>query len=218
MATRKKVKSKSDSTGSVKHRRKLVSELMVQPTMNAAVSIGHLNRQIDFRQAGSNESVMGLDSFTLLDELTKTGQQIGSGDLGPLEEMLLAQAKTLDALFHRYLHRMDSADYLPKAEAYARIAMKAQHQSRQTIVTLGELKHPKRATFIKQQNNAVNQQINQGGAQNDSSAEKPENFEQSQNKLLEQDDGERLEPGTAQAASETDSTMATVGKLNRTQD
>jgi len=132
--------------------------------------------------------------------------------------MLLAQAATLDAVFHRYLHRMDSAEYLPKLEAFARIAMKAQHQSRQTIATLGELKHPKRATFIKQQNNAVNQQINQGTVKDGRSDKKPENSEQSENKVLEQDHGKRLEPGATQTTGRINPAMATLDKVNRAKD
>ena len=162
MAKRQKAPSKPDSSNTQTERRKRFSKLMLQPTTNAAVSIAHLHRQMNFGETDDHQPVKGLDTCTLMDEMIDTRKEISSGNLRPLEDLLISQAKTLDAVFHRYLHQMDSADYLSKAETYARIALKAQHQSRQTIATLGELKHPKRATFIRQQNNAVNQQINQG--------------------------------------------------------
>jgi hypothetical protein len=40
------------------------------------------------------------------------------------------------------------------------IALKAQNKSRQTLVTLIEFKNPTKTTFIRQQNNAISQQVN----------------------------------------------------------
>ncbi|MCB1808492.1 MAG: hypothetical protein KDJ99_26070 [Candidatus Competibacteraceae bacterium] len=186
--------------------------------MNAAVSIAQLHHETDFGKTDSGEPVSGLHLLTLTGELANDRQDIAKGDLSALEDVLFAQVKTLDAVFHRYLKRMDSTEFLNQAEAYARIALKAQHQTRQTVATLAELKHPRRATFIKQQNNAVNQQINQSNDQGDNPAKKSENFSRHENKVLEQINGERLEFGTTQATSRADPALATVGKIDRAED
>jgi len=129
-----------------------------------------------------------------------------------LERMLLGQAQTLQAIFTRYTVRMRQTDHLPQLQGFAQIALKAQHQCRQTLVTLGELRHPRRATFIKQQNNAVNQQVN------NELAETEKNPAAAANKLLEVIPGERVELGTTATAVGGDSTLETVGAVHRPAD
>jgi hypothetical protein len=132
-----------------------------------------------------------------------------------LERMLLGQAQTLQAIFTQFTLQMRQADRLPQFQAFAQIALKAQHQCRQTLATLGELRHPRRATFIKQQNNAVNQQVNNGGPP----AKETEKFQTATaNKLLEAIPGERLELGTAATAGGSDPALETVGAVNWPED
>jgi hypothetical protein len=112
--------------------------------------------------AATINSIYGgsLDLRTISKELITIANRTCNGNLGEAELILIGQAKTLDALFHRSLTEMIDASFVPNMQALADIALRAQNQSRRTLATLAELKSPKRATFIKQQNNAINQQVN----------------------------------------------------------
>ena len=73
------------------------------------------------------------------------------------EDMLLSQAQTLDHLFHDYavLARSNLRGNTRKAEKFMELALKCQNHSRQTIIALMALKNPKRATFVKNQQNVL---------------------------------------------------------------
>ena len=57
-------------------------------------------------------------------------------------------------------------EHLNATETYMRLALKAQTQCRSTLETLAEVKYPKAATFVRQQNVAYQQQINNGDPAN----------------------------------------------------
>lgn len=99
-------------------------------------------------------------------EISQQLAQIRSGDMAYLEELLLSQAIALNSF---------GADLLMKAggfiqegmavkfpeltQSLAQLGLKAQDQSRKTILALHELRNPKRPTaFIK---NYIGQQLNQ---------------------------------------------------------
>lgn len=99
-------------------------------------------------------------------EISECLAEIRSGDMAYLEEMLLSQAIALNAF---------SADCLIKAGGFiqdgmvakfpeltqtlAQLGLKAQDQSRKTVLALNELRNPKKPSqFIK---TYVNQQLNQ---------------------------------------------------------
>ncbi len=73
------------------------------------------------------------------------------------EDMLLSQAQTMDHLFHDYavLARSNLRGNTRKAEKFMELALKCQNHSRQTIIALMALKNPKRATFVKNQQNVL---------------------------------------------------------------
>lgn len=73
------------------------------------------------------------------------------------EDMLLSQAQTMDHIFHDYavLARANLRTNARKAERFMELALKCQNNSRQTIMTLMALKNPKRATFVKNQQNVL---------------------------------------------------------------
>jgi hypothetical protein len=80
------------------------------------------------------------------------------------EQMLLAQAEALQAVFYEMMRRaaLNMGQYIEPTEIYMRLGLKAQSQCRATIETLGELKNP-RPIYLnpKQVNNvAGNQQVN----------------------------------------------------------
>ena len=76
------------------------------------------------------------------------------------EELLMLQAELLNLVFVDNVMRMKAADMIPPARLFGDIALKAQNQCRRTVMALADLRNPKRTTFIRQQNNAVNQQVN----------------------------------------------------------
>lgn len=101
-----------------------------------------------------------LDIPTVAKELTDSAIGVIDGNTREIEMMLMTQAQTLNALFHRILAQIANIQMVNQFNAFADISLRAQNQSRKTLAVLAELKNPRRATFIKQQNNAVNQQVN----------------------------------------------------------
>ncbi len=147
----------------------------------------------------------------------KTGK-VKAGDLSEVEETLSAQAAALDAIFNELARRaaLNLGEYLPATETYLRLALKAQAQCRATLETLAEVKFPKAATFVRQQNVAYQQQVNNGDAGSKATsththARTGEN-DCEQNKLLEDgsNGGTHLDTGTATAAGGSDSTVDAV--------
>jgi hypothetical protein len=136
-----------------------------------------------------------LDINALVDELAAQARISGDGDLRRAEAMLVAQAHTLEAIFHELTRRaaLNLGEYINAAEIYMRLALKAQSQCRATIETLALIKNPPPVTFVRETENQPN-------------------------KLLEQQHGERLDGGTAQATVGVDSAMAAVGEVHRATD
>ena len=88
-------------------------------------------------------------------------EAIKGGDLTLAEELLTSQALVLNALFNQSV-QVASMVIAPGGsdptfpERYMKLALKAQEQSRKTLQTLADLKHPKRQTiFIKNQQNLL---------------------------------------------------------------
>ena len=115
--------------------------------------------------------------------------------------MLAIQAHTLDTIFNELARRSSSnmtEGYGEAAERYMRLALKAQSQCRTTIETLSEMKNPTPVAFVEQADScswaAAGEQHCAGGTL----ARGIFDFEQ--NKLLEQQNGERLDIGTAGTA------------------
>jgi hypothetical protein len=86
---------------------------------------------------------------------------LGADNTSRLEELLFLQAEVLHHVFVRSI-AIAGCDNESVVKTYGGLALKAQNQSRRTIIALSEMQNPKRATFIKQQNNANNQQVNNG--------------------------------------------------------
>lgn len=130
---------------------------------------------------------------------------IQKGDLSHLEAILYAQIETLNAVFQVSLNQANASQYLESVRYRNDCALKAQNQCRRTVLALAELKNPKRATFIKQQNNAINQQINS------------ENYSQSENEIYEAANVEKVDGEEPQAAGGVDPDLETLGINNGTQ-
>jgi hypothetical protein len=155
------------------------------------------------------------DLTALVGKLADQVQAVQRGELGRAEEMLIAQAHTLDMLFHKLVHRSmanSKGGYLDASEIYMRLALRTQSQCRATLETLSVVKNPPSVAFVRQANiaNGAPLQVNNGTAP----AEPPRAREIPQPQLLEQHPHERLDTGTTQATSGRDPTMAPVGKVN----
>ena len=172
-----------------------VARVKLQPPTQAGISIHLLNDQ----------SALGTDLNSLIEELSAQVEAVANDDLARSEAMLVAQASTLDAMFHAMLRRaaLNLGHYPEVVERYMKLALKAQNQCRTTLEAVSSIKNP--PTYVGQANIAQNQQVNNHPA-------KPEN------ELLEHEHGERLDFGATQTPIRDDSAMETVGAINRTED
>ena len=98
-----------------------------------------------------------LDCPTVMSELIKSAKRVTNGNITEIEQMLMTQAKTLDYIFYDALGKLVDVNMINQIQVFTDIAFRSQAQCRKTLAVLAELKHPRRTTFIKQQNN---QQIN----------------------------------------------------------
>jgi len=186
----------------------LMAKVALRPSVRAAVTT----------QAYSKLAFGTVDLTTLVDELGKQVDAVHRGDLKRTEAMLISQAHTLDAIFHELARRagLNMGEYLDAAETYLRLALKAQSQCQSTLEALAEIENPKPVAFVQQANTAHGpQQVNNGAAP---PAAEPARgrIGKPPNKLLESQDGERLNTGTASAADGADSHLETVGTIKRT--
>ena len=145
------------------------------------------------------------------DRLKEINADVMDGDISIAEALLVDQAIVLQSILSSYTSKMVKAEYLSHVEAYSKIALRAQNQCQRTLKTLLEYKNPKRTTFVKQQNNATNQQINTGELK-----EIPEKEINPANKLLEENHEARLDTGETKETVRVDSEVETLGELDRT--
>lgn len=169
------------------------------PEYMACNSIHDLNRIGPFKDA---------DITLLAGVLEKQTKQLQDGHFIRAESILVSQANTLDALFHHMLRRsmLNMGEYYDAANDYMKLALRAQSQCAATLSKLADIKKP---TEILRQTNIAHghQQVN--------------NFPEKEippNELLEEKDGERLEPGAAETPGKTDQTLETVEAKHRAED
>jgi hypothetical protein len=141
--------------------------------------------------------------------------QIKDGDMSSVERLLVTQAVALNTLFGECARMVGKSmgTHLPATEAYMRMALKAQQQSATTLKILGEIKNPRQVAFIKQQNNAHQQQVNNGTAP--PSRAREEGRDQT-NELLEHQNGEWMDAGTAVEAGRGNQALEAVGAVHGT--
>ncbi len=165
-------------------------------------------------QAIHEGSISNLEIRPLVQELSDQMQAIGDGTMARAEEMLVAQAHTLDALFNR-LTRL-AVGHIGDPEVvgpYLKLALKSQSQCRATVETLAEMKNPKPVNFVQQANIGQNVQVNNG-----EQVVVREKSETKQSKLLGESDGKRLDTGTTVTTIGGDQALAAMGKVDRTED
>ncbi len=159
-----------------------------------------------------------VDDVELLAGTMRQLEAIKAGDLAPVEAMLYAQAKALEALFTRLLHRGMGCENIAPFQANMAMALKAQAQCRATLQTLVEAKQPRAVAFVKQANIAQQQQVNNSSPPPHAHAgESPKPA----NELLEDathEQQQRMVPGATAAPARGNPAVETVGAINRAAD
>lgn len=177
-----------------------MARISLTPNVKAAITL----------RAASKPTLGDLVLNDLADELASCIAAARNDDLSWLKEVLAAQAVVLDGLFHDLAQRglLNAGVCLNAAEAYMRLAIKAQSQCRATVEALNAMKHLPNVNVVRQANVGQNVQLTSRVVSAKSETE--------QSELMEGQHGERLDDRAARQAGATDSAMATVGTIYRT--
>lgn len=104
-----------------------------------------------------------IDQIALLEQLQVQNGNLATGNLAHAEGMLMCQATALQTIFTSLAARASSCSSTEQIQSMLGLALRAQSGSRATLQTLGELKNPRHATFVRQSNIAHgHQQVNNG--------------------------------------------------------
>ncbi len=177
------------------------AQIALRPSVNAAAVICEYGKPVG-----------GLDVNDLTHALIAAMGDLKTGNMARCENMLLAQAHALQAIFMNFSRRALKQEYQQQLESFFRMAMKAQNQCRMTLETLATIKNPP-VVFAKQANIAHGHQQVNNGAPPPAHAE---NIATQANELLEAQHEQRLDtraPGTTGSA---DKAMAPLGEGDRT--
>lgn len=172
------------------------------------------------------KSLMGeVDLTQTLASLNASIAAVQSGDLGEADRMLVAQADTLDALFHQLVARSSAnstAGFLQASETYMRLALKAQSQARATWESLSKIKNPVGSTFVRQANiaNGPQQVNNHGDAETNTRDSTPGRVREleSQPNELSGVSGHAVDSGATGAAVGGDTPLGTMAEGHRAED
>ena len=215
MATKKKTEQSTQSpTEDPKALR-----LEQHPTETAADALAHASLRPTVQAALTlmdyNKAFGELSVNTLVTELGKQCERANDGDLGRAEALLIAQARTLDAIFHKLARKASHSEYLNQLEVHLRLALKAQSQCRATLETLATIKNPMTGAYVRQANIAAGHQQINNMADTQGPALRAREFENEQNKLS--GDGNDLQPNTRTPALAgcVDPQLEAVGGFNR---
>jgi len=159
-----------------------------------------------------------VDIQAFVEELRRHAAIVRGGDLSRGEEMLTAQAHSLNSLFYSLANRAaanSKEGYLTAAESYMKLAMRAQAQCRSTWEAIAEIKNPRQVAFVKQTNMGNNVQVNNGNGPTELPS-RTEKTQIEQNKLLEATNGERLDTRTKGAPGRVNPELESVGAINGT--
>jgi hypothetical protein len=166
--------------------------------------------------AGEARTSIGeqVDIPCLLAQLEEQGLAVNRGDMSKAEAMLMNQATALQSLFARLTEKAMGSECVSSYEAYLRLALRAQSQSRATLEALSAIKNPP-FIYAKQLNQTTGpQQIN-----NTASSRKRTRKSENQQTQLSEDTNE-LYPHTRTSGvtRPADPTMEAVGKVDRSKD
>ena len=176
----------------------------LRPTVQAAPTL------MDYNKAFGEISVNAL-----VEDLGKQCEMASSGDLARTEALLVAQAHTLDAIFHKLARKASNCEYLNQLEMHLRLALKAQSQCRATLETLAEIRNPMAGAYVRQANIAAGHQQINNGIDPAGQTSRARESEIEQNK--QSGGGSELLPdtGAPTLAGRIDPQMETLGEINR---
>lgn len=156
------------------------------------------------------------------EELAKRCGEVLSNQTGRMEQMLMAQAHSLDVVFASLARRAalnirhGEGRFISAADTYMKLALRAQNQCRMTLETLATIKNPP-VVFAKQANIAHgHQQVNNGDAVPVARAETQKS--QPEQSRLTHGQRQSLDFGAPAHAIGSDTALATVGEINGTED
>lgn len=188
------------------------ARMVTRPTVQAAVTMKEFNAHFGELELG--------DLIHLLSEQTYATK---TGSLERPEAMLTAQAHALDTIFNSLSRR--AAQHLGKdnanVDSYLRLALRAQAQCRTTLEALASMKQPKSVAFVSQANIAQgHQQVNNHyrAGPTPQESENQQQTQNSQNKLMEEDHGAWMDPGTSCTTGSADQAVEAVGAIDRTEE
>jgi hypothetical protein len=195
-------------------RSQLETKVVFKPEYNAVRTAAHIHEDV---KKG------GIELVDMCTHLADESDKVQKGDLSRLEAMLTAQAHTLDVLFNNMVQRAAknmAEGYLHATDVYMRMALKAQSQCRTTIEAIAEVKFPKSPTFIRQQNVAHQQQVNNGVSTpvGEATPHTQEKNITPTNKLLSEVTHEALDTRGTSAAGGFNPNLAAVESIHRAKD
>ncbi len=176
-----------------------IARIAVDPAVQAANTASHFV-----------DGFGDLEVADLVKVLREQTTAANDGDMGRAEEMLAAQAHTLDGIFNTLAVRAANnlGHYPNTVETYLKLALRAQSQSRATWETLTTIKHPPMANYVGQANITNGpQQVN-----NTSRAEKKKKPPIEQ--LEKKDGNEWMDTGAASTTGNIDQELETVGAIH----
>lgn len=168
----------------------ILARTATHPVTQAAVTVSKYNRAFG-----------ELDIAGLIEALKQANKE------ERVEDMLIAQAHVLDAIFNNLSQRAAAnmaEGYLQATETYLKLALRAQSQARSTWEALANIQNPPVMGYVRQANIAHNQQVN--------------NFQETENCKSEQSGSDNeLRPNarTPRLAVEDDSSLETLGEIHR---
>jgi len=181
-----------------------ISELALHPpTTNGVVS----------RMFSSKTMGVDLDLKEMIITLNDQVSQVKWGNLQGAEALLISQALTLNSIFAEMARRaaLNMNQNVEATEAYMRMALKAQNQSRSTLETLSNIKSPP-LVIAKQANISTgSQQVNnvmQVDLQNQKNSIKPTQLKEVNNELCQ-------DARTPCIESSPNQTLEALGEINR---
>lgn len=122
-----------------------IARTALTPAVKAAGTLKDLSKQLP-----------GVELDALVDQLGAQQAKAVGGDLEDCCAMLVAQAQTLDALFHKLTGKAFSCPDFEYSRTCLHLALKAQNSARNTLLALASIQQPKGTTFVKQANVQVN--------------------------------------------------------------
>jgi hypothetical protein len=176
---------------------------LLSPAMAAVRAINAAERDTQWGAA--------LDAQGAMDELRRIADQVKAGDMSRPERMLITQAVTLENLFVRLTERAMAQSGLPQFEAFMRLGLKAQAQSRLAIEALASLKHGP-IMLARGQFNMANgpQQVNNGPSPRVANSENAPNRLSGAHEL-------HSDCGAQGRATRSDPAMAALEEVNGTE-